>query len=162
MPCTHAMAQTQVAICISDPNAEDCPIVFANQAFCDLTGYDRSQVIGRNCGFPRGPETAGCSGPYVCQPQNFPPAQPTCCPGFVPGYACPWVVAGRSCGGFLLRFDLHTAHPPTTMRTFSFRTAGGRQPGSETQTLTLASIQLQKTLPKLLKLRLPASVWPSR
>jgi len=29
------------------------PIVYANDAFCELTGYDESDVLGRNCRFSR-------------------------------------------------------------------------------------------------------------
>ena len=53
----QAMAQTRMAICLSDPNQEDQPIVFANRAFQELTGYDEAEVIGRNCRFLQGPET---------------------------------------------------------------------------------------------------------
>ncbi|APE42649.1 histidine kinase [Sulfitobacter alexandrii] len=53
----QAMAQTRMAICLSDPNAEDSPIVFANRAFMELTGYDEAEIVGRNCRFLQGPET---------------------------------------------------------------------------------------------------------
>ena len=36
----QAMAQTRMAVCLSDPRQEDDPIVFCNQAFERLTGYD--------------------------------------------------------------------------------------------------------------------------
>lgn len=36
---------------ISDPTLPDCPIVFASDAFLDLTGYTREEVLGRNCRF---------------------------------------------------------------------------------------------------------------
>ncbi|MFO1117938.1 MAG: PAS domain-containing protein [Beijerinckiaceae bacterium] len=42
---------------ITDPSRPDNPIVFANEAFQDLTGYSREEVIGRNCRFLQGPET---------------------------------------------------------------------------------------------------------
>jgi PAS domain S-box-containing protein len=32
-------------------------VVFANGAFCRLTGYDRDEIVGRNCRFLQGPET---------------------------------------------------------------------------------------------------------
>jgi PAS domain S-box-containing protein len=31
--------------------------VFVNDAFCELTGYDREEVIGRNCRFLQGPQS---------------------------------------------------------------------------------------------------------
>ena len=33
---------------ISDPSLPDCPIVFASDAFLDLTEYKREEVLGRN------------------------------------------------------------------------------------------------------------------
>jgi hypothetical protein len=34
---------------ISDPTLPDCPIVFASDAFLELTGFQREEVLGRNC-----------------------------------------------------------------------------------------------------------------
>lgn len=42
---------------ISDPRLPDNPIVACNTPFCDLTGYPREEVIGRNCRFLSGPAT---------------------------------------------------------------------------------------------------------
>nr|AHZ63924.1 phototropin [Nephroselmis olivacea] len=42
---------------ISDPHLPDCPIVFASDAFLELTGYSREEVLGRNCRFLQGPDT---------------------------------------------------------------------------------------------------------
>lgn len=42
---------------ITDPRLEDNPIVFANGAFCRLTGYSRDEVVGRNCRFLQGIDT---------------------------------------------------------------------------------------------------------
>lgn len=53
----QAMAQTRMAICLTDPHREDNPIVFANRAFLSLTGYSEADVIGRNCRFLQGPDT---------------------------------------------------------------------------------------------------------
>jgi PAS domain S-box-containing protein len=38
-------------IVIADARAEDRPLVFANSHFSEVTGYDREEVIGRNCRF---------------------------------------------------------------------------------------------------------------
>ena len=35
----QAMAQTRMAICLCDPHKPEFPIVFANRAFCNLSGY---------------------------------------------------------------------------------------------------------------------------
>ncbi|WP_370178459.1 PAS domain-containing protein [Alteriqipengyuania sp.] len=53
----QAMAQTRMAVCLSDPNQPDQPIVFANRAFRRLTGYDEDEILGRNCRFLQGPRT---------------------------------------------------------------------------------------------------------
>ncbi|KAF5836329.1 putative blue light receptor [Dunaliella salina] len=42
---------------ISDPSLPDCPIVFASDAFLDLTEYKREEVLGRNCRFLQGKDT---------------------------------------------------------------------------------------------------------
>lgn len=46
-----------IASVISNPRLPDNPIVAANQAFSDLTGYDTDFIIGRNCRFLAGPDT---------------------------------------------------------------------------------------------------------
>lgn len=53
----QAMAQTRMAVCLTDPNQPDDPIVFCNQAFEQLTGYPREEIIGRNCRFLQGART---------------------------------------------------------------------------------------------------------
>jgi PAS domain S-box-containing protein len=53
----QAMAQTRMAVCLCDPNQPDLPIVFANRAFRNLTGYEEEEVIGQNCRFLQGPDT---------------------------------------------------------------------------------------------------------
>mmetsp|Transcript_31401 Transcript_31401/g.80144 ORF Transcript_31401/g.80144 Transcript_31401/m.80144 type:complete len:717 (-) Transcript_31401:642-2792(-) len=42
---------------ICDPTLPDCPIVFASDAFLDLTEFKREEVLGRNCRFLQGPDT---------------------------------------------------------------------------------------------------------
>ena len=54
---TQAIQQTRMALCVSDPHQPDAPIVFANQAFTELTGYPRDEIVGRNCRFLQGPDT---------------------------------------------------------------------------------------------------------
>jgi len=54
----QAMAQTRMAVCLSDARLPDSPIVFANRAFGLLTGYEQDEIIGRNCRFLQGPKTS--------------------------------------------------------------------------------------------------------
>jgi len=41
-------------ITLSDPDQPDNPIVYANEAFELITGYDRTEIMGRNCRFLQG------------------------------------------------------------------------------------------------------------
>jgi PAS domain S-box-containing protein len=52
-----AIEMTRMPMVLTDPNQPDNPIVFANKAFLDLTGYEESEVIGRNCRFLQGANT---------------------------------------------------------------------------------------------------------
>lgn len=46
-----------MAAVVSDPRHPDNPIIACNEAFVELTGYDREEIIGRNCRFLRGSRT---------------------------------------------------------------------------------------------------------
>jgi len=52
-----AIEMTRMPMVLTDPRQDDNPIVFANNAFLDLTGYDQDEVIGRNCRFLQGAQT---------------------------------------------------------------------------------------------------------
>lgn len=41
-------------ITLSDPDQPDNPIVYANEAFELMTGYDKDEIVGRNCRFLQG------------------------------------------------------------------------------------------------------------
>jgi PAS domain S-box-containing protein len=56
-PFAAAMRATRMPMLITDPRQADNPIVYANNAFLRLTGYDREEVVGNNCRFLQGPET---------------------------------------------------------------------------------------------------------
>lgn len=49
---------TPNGIIMADASAADMPIVFANQAFYELTGYRPEDVLGFNCRFLQGPDSA--------------------------------------------------------------------------------------------------------
>ena len=52
-----AVEMTRMPMILTDPRQEDCPIVFANNAFFDLTGYEENEVLNRNCRFLQGAAT---------------------------------------------------------------------------------------------------------
>lgn len=56
-PFAAAIRGTRMPMVITDPRKPDHPIVFANEAFQTLTGYDRTEIIGRNCRFLQGENT---------------------------------------------------------------------------------------------------------
>lgn len=56
-PFAAAVRATHMPMLITNPRETDNPIVFANDAFCRLTGYAREEIVGRNCRFLQGPET---------------------------------------------------------------------------------------------------------
>ncbi|MFM5950287.1 MAG: PAS domain-containing protein [Novosphingobium sp.] len=51
------IAASKVAAVVSDPRQADNPIVACNEAFMQLTGYSREEILGRNCRFLRGERT---------------------------------------------------------------------------------------------------------
>jgi PAS domain S-box-containing protein len=54
----RALDAAPLGVVITDPTVEDNPVVYANDAFYRLTGYDPEEVLGRNCRFLQGPETS--------------------------------------------------------------------------------------------------------
>lgn len=52
-----AIEMTRMPMILTDPNQPDNPVVFANKAFLDLTGYEESEILGRNCRFLQGANT---------------------------------------------------------------------------------------------------------
>jgi PAS domain S-box-containing protein len=41
-------------VTLSDPDLPDNPIVYANEVFVRMTGYERDEIIGHNCRFLQG------------------------------------------------------------------------------------------------------------
>lgn len=56
-PFAAAVRATRMPMVITDPRQADNPIVFCNEAFQEMTGYTRSEIIGRNCRLLQGPDT---------------------------------------------------------------------------------------------------------
>ena len=50
----QSIHRSPIATILTDHRLEDNPIVEANDAFVDLTGYSREEIIGRNCRFLAG------------------------------------------------------------------------------------------------------------
>lgn len=53
----QAIDKAPVGITISDPDQPDNPLIYVNEAFEELTGYDEDEAIGDNCRFLQGEET---------------------------------------------------------------------------------------------------------
>lgn len=51
-----AIQTTRMPMIVTDPRRHDNPIVFANPAFLNMTGYSREEIVGTNCRFLQGPE----------------------------------------------------------------------------------------------------------
>ncbi|WP_431271487.1 histidine kinase famiy protein [Dankookia sp. P2] len=49
-----AVEMTRMPMIVTDPNQPDNPVVFANGAFLDLTGFNRDEIYGLNCRFLQG------------------------------------------------------------------------------------------------------------
>ncbi len=56
-----ALDRTRMPMTVTDPRQPDNPIVLANQAFLDLTGYAAEEVVGRNCRFLQGEGTSAAT-----------------------------------------------------------------------------------------------------
>jgi PAS domain S-box-containing protein len=54
---TRALDEAPVGITITDPQQEDNPMVYVNDRFVEMTGYDREESLGVNCRFLQGPDT---------------------------------------------------------------------------------------------------------
>jgi PAS domain S-box-containing protein len=52
-----AVSTTRMPMIVTDPNQPDNPIIFANSAFVDMTGYSTDELYGRNCRFLQGADT---------------------------------------------------------------------------------------------------------
>mmetsp|Transcript_28274 Transcript_28274/g.68800 ORF Transcript_28274/g.68800 Transcript_28274/m.68800 type:complete len:247 (-) Transcript_28274:264-1004(-) len=56
-PAVVAFQASNASFLVTDPNLPGNPIIYASEAFLQLTGYPVDRVLGRNCRFLQGPET---------------------------------------------------------------------------------------------------------
>lgn len=54
---SRAIDATAQGVTIADARAEDEPLIYANNAFERITGYEVPEVLGQNCRFLQGPNT---------------------------------------------------------------------------------------------------------
>ena len=54
---TRALNEAPVGITITDPDRPDNPMVYVNDRFVEMTGYDREYAVGVNCRFLQGEDT---------------------------------------------------------------------------------------------------------
>ncbi|MEW9855475.1 PAS domain-containing protein [Novosphingobium sp. M1R2S20] len=57
MSVRSMIENSPLAAVVSDPRLPDNPIIECNAPFLELTGYERHEVIGRNCRFLAGADT---------------------------------------------------------------------------------------------------------
>lgn len=57
----RAMDAAPVGITISDPEQADNPLIYVNERFTEVTGYDGAEILGSNCRFLQGENTSADS-----------------------------------------------------------------------------------------------------
>jgi PAS domain S-box-containing protein len=53
----QAVDAAPIGVSLSDPNQEDNPLIYVNDAFVEITGYSRDDVLGKNCRCLQGENT---------------------------------------------------------------------------------------------------------
>nr|AML79543.1 putative LOV domain-containing protein [Hedwigia ciliata] len=98
-----SLTRIQQSFVLSDPNLPDMPIVYASDVFCELTGYSREEVVGRNCRFLQGPDTNPADVQKIRQAVEEEQACTVKILNYrkdkTPFYNCLHVAPVRSCGG---------------------------------------------------------------
>ena len=54
----RTMDASPIGISVADATQEDEPLMYVNDGFVELTGYPRSEILGRNCRFLQGDKTS--------------------------------------------------------------------------------------------------------
>ena len=60
----------RICVAISDMRIAGNPLIYVNQAFCQVTGYTKAEVHGRNCRFLQGPESQVASVAQIIEAQR--------------------------------------------------------------------------------------------
>ena len=45
------------AFCVACCSSRDTPLVYVSDSFCSMTGFERKEMLGRNCRFLQGRQT---------------------------------------------------------------------------------------------------------
>lgn len=53
----HGLHEAQQNYVLTDPTLPDNPVIFASQAFLNMSGYDSTEILGKNCRFLQGDDT---------------------------------------------------------------------------------------------------------
>ncbi len=54
----RVIESVDTGITITDPNQHDNPMIYTNEAFSNITGYSKEEVLGKNCRFLQAEDTA--------------------------------------------------------------------------------------------------------
>ncbi|AFY39469.1 diguanylate cyclase/phosphodiesterase with PAS/PAC and GAF sensor(s) [[Leptolyngbya] sp. PCC 7376] len=57
----HSINAIDQGVIITDPRQSKNPIIYANQGFENISGYNASEILGKNCNFLRGEQTEKAS-----------------------------------------------------------------------------------------------------
>lgn len=55
----EAFGESRVSLSLANAQVEDMPLIAVNRPFCEMSGYEPEEVLGRNCRFLQPPESAG-------------------------------------------------------------------------------------------------------
>ena len=53
----RAIDDAPIGITLTDPSLPDNPLIYVNEGYEQMTGYDSAEALGRNCRFLQGPDT---------------------------------------------------------------------------------------------------------
>ncbi|MFC6756999.1 PAS domain-containing protein [Halomicroarcula sp. GCM10025894] len=71
---SRALDAAPVGISITDPSQDDNPMIYINEKFEALTGYDRDAALGRNCRFLQGRRPTRTASPRFAR-RSTPPSR---------------------------------------------------------------------------------------